>query len=63
MANIRFNVAKELQQMAPGCGINAYYSQVLPVLTLLMSDDDRDVKFHAEKAAAVLDELFADMDE
>ena len=58
--NIRFNVAKELQSMTPVCGVNAYESQVLPVLNLLMDDDDRDVRFYAEKAVSVLDELFED---
>lgn len=56
--NIRFNVARELQRMAPVCGVTAYESQILPVLTVLMDDDDRDVRFHAEKAVAYLDDLF-----
>jgi hypothetical protein len=63
VANIRFNVAKELQVMAPVCGVVAYESQVLPVLNMLMNDDDRDVRFCAEKAIAALDEVFAEMEE
>jgi serine/threonine-protein phosphatase 2A regulatory subunit A len=60
VANIRFNVAKELEQMAPVCGLVAYESQILPVLTMLMEDDDRDVRYYAEKTAAALDEVFVD---
>jgi serine/threonine-protein phosphatase 2A regulatory subunit A len=60
--NIRFNVAKELQSMAHACGISAYESQVLPVLNMLLEDEDRDVRFYAEKAATALDETFAAMD-
>ncbi|KAL7578172.1 hypothetical protein ACA910_012608 [Epithemia clementina (nom. ined.)] len=56
--NIRFNVAKELQKMTPVCGVHAYESQVLPVLNLLMDDDDRDVRYYAEKTVSVLDEVF-----
>ena len=58
--NIRFNVAKVLQTVAPVCGINAYETQVLPVLNLLLDDDDRDVRFFAEKTVSVLDEVFED---
>ena len=49
--------------MAPVCGVTAYESQVLPVLNMLMNDDDRDVRFCAEKAIAALDEAFAEMEE
>ena len=56
--NIRFNVAKELQSITPVCGVAAYDSQVLPVLTMLMDDDDRDVRYFAEKAANALDDEF-----
>ena len=58
--NIRFNVAKELEKMAPVCGVQAYETQILPVLAMLMEDDDRDVRFYAEKTATALDEVFAD---
>ncbi len=60
VANIRFNVAKELQSLAPHCGITTYETQILPVLTILMEDDDRDVRFYAEKSAGALDEAFAE---
>lgn len=60
VANIRFNVAKELEQMAPICGVKAYETQILPVLTMLMEDDDRDVRYYAEKTATALDDVFAD---
>ena len=59
MANIRFNVAKELQVLAPHLAA-AYETQILPVLTTLMDDDDRDVRYFAERAASTLDENFAD---
>ena len=58
--NIRFNVAKELEKMAPVCGVQAYETQILPVLSMLMEDDDRDVRYYAEKCASALDEVFAD---
>ena len=58
--NIRFNVAKELEKMAPVCGVRAYETLILPVLTMLMEDDDRDVRYYAEKTATALDEVFAD---
>jgi hypothetical protein len=57
--NIRFNVAKELQSMAPACGVSAYESQIMPVLTMLMEDEDRDVRFYAERTANALDDAFA----
>ena len=60
VANIRFNVANELQSVSPHCGVSSYQSQVLPVLTVLMDDDDRDVRFFAEKAVSALEEAFAD---
>lgn len=63
MANIRFNVAKELQAITPHCGVSAYETQVLPVLNVLMDDDDRDVRFFAEKAVGALDEAFAEATE
>jgi hypothetical protein len=60
VANIRFNVARELQAVATHCGVSTYETQVLPVLTVLMDDDDRDVRFFAEKAASALDEAFVE---
>lgn len=63
VANIRFNVAKELLTIAPVCGVAVYESQVLPVLNMLLNDDDRDVRYYAEKTATALDEKFAQMEE
>lgn len=58
--NIRFNVAKELEKMAPVCGVQAYETQILPVLTMLMEDDDRDVRYYAEKTTTALEEVFVE---
>jgi serine/threonine-protein phosphatase 2A regulatory subunit A len=58
--NIRFNVAKHLELIAPVCGIETYERNILPVLTMLMEeDDDRDVRYYAEKAATALEQAFA----
>jgi serine/threonine-protein phosphatase 2A regulatory subunit A len=54
VANIRFNVAKELQNMIPACGPGAYESQALPVLNMLLDDDDRDVRYYAEQSLHAL---------
>lgn len=63
VANIRFNVAKQLQSIAPHCGVSCYESQILPVLTFLLEDDDRDVRFFAEKAINALDDAFTEASE
>jgi hypothetical protein len=57
--NIRFNVAKELEAIAPVCGLSVYESQISPVLNLLMDDTDRDVRFFAEKTSQTLEAEFA----
>jgi serine/threonine-protein phosphatase 2A regulatory subunit A len=58
--NIRFNVAKHLELIAPLCGVETYERSILPVLTMLMEeDDDRDVRYYAEKAANALEQTFA----
>jgi serine/threonine-protein phosphatase 2A regulatory subunit A len=57
--NIRFNVAKELETITPNCGFSAYESQVHPVLAMLLEDDDRDVRFFAEKTETALNKYFA----
>lgn len=62
VANIRFNVARELERISPHCGVTAYESQIVPVLTVLMEDEDRDVRFYAESTAASLEELLAEGD-
>jgi hypothetical protein len=47
--------------VAPVCGASAYESQILPVLTMLMDDDDRDVRYYAEQSLNALDEEFANV--
>ena len=47
--------------MAPVCGASTYESQILPVLTMLMEDDDRDVRFYAEQSLNALDEEFTNV--
>jgi hypothetical protein len=49
--------------MAPVFGMTAYESQVLPVLNMLMNDDDGDVRFYAERAISALDDMFAEMED
>jgi len=56
--NIRFNVAKELESIAPVCGLSTYESQISPVLHMLVEDADRDVRFYSEKTTRALDEVF-----
>eukprot|EP00980_Cylindrotheca_fusiformis_P000612 scaffold154_cov129-Cylindrotheca_fusiformis.AAC.29 len=46
--NIRFNVAKELGNMAKVCGRKVFEQQIHPVLSLLMDDPDRDVRYFAK---------------
>lgn len=50
VANIRFNVADALKDIAHVCGKDLYESQIRPVLTSLSEDYDRDVRFFAERA-------------
>jgi serine/threonine-protein phosphatase 2A regulatory subunit A len=57
--NIRFNVARALGEVGPICDSNTYEQQILPVLSLLQEDLDRDVRFYADKAAVLLEEDFA----
>jgi hypothetical protein len=45
--------------MAPVCGAQVFEAQVRPVLSLLLDDPDRDVRFFAERASKVLEEQFA----
>jgi serine/threonine-protein phosphatase 2A regulatory subunit A len=56
--NIRFNVAKELKTITPNCGLVAYETQVHPVLSMLIEDDDRDTRYYAEQTERELDEYF-----
>jgi serine/threonine-protein phosphatase 2A regulatory subunit A len=57
--NIRFNVAQSLGSIAFICDVSTYQQQILPVLSLLQEDMDRDVRFYADKAAAKMEEDFA----
>jgi len=58
VANIRFNVAKALREIAHVCGKDVYESQVRPVLNYLADDHDRDVRFYAEQSSKALEEEF-----
>lgn len=56
--NIRFNVAKGLEIMAPICGSAVCDSQLRPVLAMLEEDEDRDVRYFATKAIDAIDTLY-----
>jgi serine/threonine-protein phosphatase 2A regulatory subunit A len=55
VANVRFNVAKGLQTMAPICGQATTDTQIRPILAMLVDDPDRDVRFFASKTIEYLD--------
>jgi serine/threonine-protein phosphatase 2A regulatory subunit A len=57
--NIRFNVAQSLGNMGSICDVTTYEQQVLPMLSLLQEDMDRDVRYYADKAVAKLEEEYA----
>jgi len=59
VANIRFNVAKGLEQVSLVAGKEVYQSQIRPILSMLMDDDDRDVRFFADKTSKQLEETFS----
>ena len=59
VANIRFNVARSLEEIGPICEPGVYQQQILPILSLLQDDPDRDVRFYAEKTAHKLEDAFA----
>ena len=59
VANIRFNVALTLGEMGPLCERIVYQQQIHPILSLLQDDQDRDVRFFAEKMARKLAEAFS----
>ena len=42
--------------MAPVCGKSIYETQIRPVLTLLVEDTDRDVRFFASQTMKKMDE-------
>nr|CAH7734228.1 unnamed protein product [Callosobruchus chinensis] len=50
IANVRFNVAKTLQKIAPQLDQAVIQPQVKPVLDRLNVDDDVDVKYSASEA-------------
>ena len=52
--NIRFNVARTLELVAPLLGGQALKGDVGPVLDALCADVDRDVVFFAKQARTVL---------
>lgn len=58
VANIRFNVAKELNRVALVCNMSTYHSQIVPVLTMLKDDDDLDVCHYAEQTSSALELVF-----
>lgn len=60
VANIRFNVAKALGQIAVACLPDVFATQVKPVLEMLMNDQDRDVRFFAERTLKTLAEKLGD---
>ena len=52
--NIRFNAAKALETIAPLVEPRAVAGDIRPCLSTLVQDADRDVKYFAEKAMAVV---------
>ena len=55
--NIRFNVAKGLEQMAPVVGRSTVETQIRPVLAMLMEDLDRDVRYYAKQTMDAIEGL------
>lgn len=53
VANVRFNVAKTLQKIAPALDESTIKSQIKPVLDKLNGDTDVDVKYFAQEALTV----------
>lgn len=53
VANVRFNVAKTLQKIAPALDESTIKSQIKPVLDKLNGDADADVKYFAQEALTV----------
>lgn len=54
--NIRFNVAKELVNFLPLCETEIIESQVYPILQILAEDEDRDVRYFAEKSLSTIEQ-------
>lgn len=57
VANIRFNVAKGLQQTAPILGNHVYSTQIEPILGELVDDPDRDVRYFSKEIVKELEEM------
>ncbi|KAL3782012.1 hypothetical protein ACHAW5_004531 [Stephanodiscus triporus] len=55
--NVRFNVAKGLGMIGP-LFQSSYEGQILPILTLMMDDPDRDVRYFATQASDSLRAFF-----
>jgi len=53
-------VAKELKEIAKVCGPSIFEQQIHPVLSLLLDDPDRDVRFYSEQTLSFLEEEFVD---
>lgn len=49
--------------MAPVCGKSIYENQIRPVLTVLIEDTDRDVRFFASQTLKKMDEQLLGSDD
>jgi hypothetical protein len=47
-----------LEDIAKVCGASVFEQQINPILSLLLDDLDRDVRFYAEKTLSALEEAF-----
>ena len=56
--NVRFNVAKGLGVVGPHYISSVYESQISRILTLLVEDSDRDVRYFASQTSASLKDSF-----
>jgi serine/threonine-protein phosphatase 2A regulatory subunit A len=56
--NVRFNVAKGLGVVGRLFNQSAYESQINPILSLLIDDPDRDVRYFASQTSASLKSVF-----
>ncbi|KAL9181057.1 hypothetical protein ACHAXT_009862 [Thalassiosira profunda] len=58
--NVRFNVAKGLGMVGPLLSKSVYEGQIVPILTVLGEDPDRDVRYFAEQSSDSLLDFFDD---
>lgn len=58
VANIRFNVAQILIKLMPRISRDVFAARLLPIITKLQEDPDRDVVFFAGKAQQEAASLF-----